>query len=189
MFADQRRFRPTASLSRCLSNLRFPLLASNAIRLLREAVKNISLYTWSSSCNLIAAQPAKIKVHREVNRSKMFTAALLVFASLVQTHSWYATVADTAQKPLVRGPNGFGHNELFHPTPEHLLPQKKPFHIDESIHWYERYINGSANGAIRRASCPAVNILANRGYINRSGRNVSYSELAHAVRYVHRPLL
>lgn len=80
--------------------------------------------------------------------------------------------------------NGFGQNEPFIPTPEHLLPYKKPFEIDESKNYYKGYVNGSENGHVRRSSCPAVNVLANRGYINRDGRNVSYSELAHAVREV-----
>lgn len=53
------------------------------------------------------------------------------------------------------------------------------------MHYYERHFNGSGeNGEYRRSSCPAVNALANRGYINRSGRNITYAELAHAVRKV-----
>ncbi|GMF75319.1 unnamed protein product [Aspergillus oryzae] len=80
---------------------------------------------------------------------------------------------------------GFGLNEPFIPTPAHILPEKKPFPIDESVHYYERHFNGSGpDGTYRRSSCPAVNALANRGYINRTGRNISYSELTHAVRRV-----
>ncbi|PWY93120.1 putative toxin biosynthesis peroxidase [Aspergillus sclerotioniger CBS 115572] len=80
---------------------------------------------------------------------------------------------------------GFGLNEPFIPTPAHILPEKKPFLINESVNYYERRFNGSGpDGNYRRSSCPAVNALANRGYINRTGRNISYSELAHAVRRV-----
>ncbi|KAG2025142.1 hypothetical protein GB937_002901 [Aspergillus fischeri] len=80
---------------------------------------------------------------------------------------------------------GFGLNEPFIPTPSHILPEKKPFYIDESVNYYERHFNGSGkDGEYRRSSCPAVNALANRGYINRSGRNITYAELAHAVRKV-----
>jgi len=78
----------------------------------------------------------------------------------------------------------FGLNEPFYPTPFHILPEKKPFHINEVEHWYEKHSNGSADGYYRRSSCPAVNALANRGYINRNGRNITYSELAYAVREV-----
>ncbi|KAJ5521734.1 hypothetical protein N7527_005849 [Penicillium freii] len=80
---------------------------------------------------------------------------------------------------------GFGLNEPFVPIPAHILPEKQPFTIDESIHFYEKHLNGSGvDGSYRRSSCPAVNALANRGYINRSGRNITYAELAHAVRRV-----
>lgn len=78
----------------------------------------------------------------------------------------------------------FGLNEPFYPTPLHILPEKKPFIINEVKHWYEKHSNGSTDGYYRRSSCPAVNALANRGYINRSGRNITYYELAHAVRKV-----
>ena len=79
---------------------------------------------------------------------------------------------------------GFGLNEPFMPSPQHSLPAKKPFKIDKAKHPYQRFVNGSDNGLYRRSSCPAINILANRGYINRTGRNITYSELAHAVRRV-----
>jgi hypothetical protein len=80
---------------------------------------------------------------------------------------------------------GFGLNEPFIPTSSHILPEKKPFYIDESVNYYERHFNGlGKDREYRRSSCPAVNALANRGYINRSGRNITYAELAHAVRKV-----
>ncbi|CAI6332246.1 unnamed protein product [Periconia digitata] len=88
------------------------------------------------------------------------------------------------QKSLLASDDGFGQNEPFVPTPAHLLPYKKPFKIDEEHNYYKGYVNGSEDGYIRRSSCPAVNVLANRGYINRSGRNISYTELSHAVRKV-----
>ena len=108
---------------------------------------------------------------------------VLLFLSSVAAYGSHAYLAGTAQIPLARDNWEFGQNELFRPTPEHLLPEKAPFHIDESKHWYQRFVNGSRDGAIRRSSCPAINILANRGYINRSGRNITYSEFAYAVRY------
>ena len=95
-----------------------------------------------------------------------------------------AIAADSRQQVLLNGDHGFGCNEPFHPTPQHILPEKKPFYVNETDNYYQRFHNGSENGFYRRSSCPAINILANRGYINRSGRNVTYSELAHAVRQV-----
>ncbi|KAA8649467.1 uncharacterized protein ATNIH1004_002138 [Aspergillus tanneri] len=88
------------------------------------------------------------------------------------------------QKVLQPDSPNFGVNEPFIPTPSHILPEKKAFHIDEKVNYYQRFYNGSRNGEYRRSSCPAINALANRGYINRSGRNITYSELAHAVRDV-----
>ena len=109
---------------------------------------------------------------------------LLLLLQLTVTCSAFPAYGNDFQR-LLASDRGFGQNELFHPTPEHVLPQKKPFEIDENINWHQRFVNGSGNGAIRRSSCPAVNTLANRGYINRSGRDITYSDLAHAVRDVY----
>ena len=78
-----------------------------------------------------------------------------------------------------------GHNELFRPSPNHPVPGKVPLTPDESVHYFSKYVNGSENGYYRRSSCPAVNTLANRGYINRSGRNITYEEIAQAARDVY----
>ena len=77
-----------------------------------------------------------------------------------------------------------GHNELYLPSLDRPVPGKIPFKVDESMHYFARYVNGSENGRYRRSSCPAVNTLANRGYINRSGRNITYEEIAQASREV-----
>lgn len=77
-----------------------------------------------------------------------------------------------------------GHNEPYFPTPDQPVPGKVPFEIDETSHYFEKYVNGSKNGYYRRSSCPAVNAMANRGYINRSGRNITYEEIARAARDV-----
>jgi hypothetical protein len=84
----------------------------------------------------------------------------------------------------IQGQNAIGHNDLFHPNPTHPIPYKIPFEWDEEEHYYEKHVNGSENGYYRRSSCPAMNALANRGYINRSGRNISYEEIAQATRVV-----
>ena len=95
-----------------------------------------------------------------------------------------AMAAGSRQEVLREDDRGFGRSEPFYPTPQHILPEKKPFYVNETENYLQRFYNGSVNGLYRRSSCPAINILANRGYINRSGRNVTYSELAHAVRRV-----
>lgn len=77
-----------------------------------------------------------------------------------------------------------GHNELYVPDPQHPIPGKIPFQVNETTHYFAKYINGSENGFYRRSSCPALNILANRGFINRSGRNITYEEIAQASRNV-----
>ncbi|KAF7165184.1 hypothetical protein CNMCM5623_009450 [Aspergillus felis] len=98
---------------------------------------------------------------------------------------WNYAIKYHQQVLQVDDDRGFGLNEPFIPTPSHILPEKKPFYIDESVNYFERHFNGSGkDGEYRRSSCPAVNALANRGYINRSGRNITYAELAHAVRNV-----
>lgn len=51
----------------------------------------------------------------------------------------------------------FGMNDSFIPTPAHILPEKKPLHIDELINYYPRFVNGSRNGYYRLSSCPAIN--------------------------------
>ena len=69
----------------------------------------------------------------------------------------------------------------FIPTLQHPVPGKVPFTIDTTVNYYERQVNGSGDAAeYRRASCPALNVLANRGYLNRSGRNITWAELTKA---------
>lgn len=79
---------------------------------------------------------------------------------------------------------GFGSNDPFVPVPEHILPKKKPFHIDQEKNYDERFVNSSEDGFYKRISCSAINVLANRGYINRSGRGIGFSKLALAARNV-----
>ena len=72
-----------------------------------------------------------------------------------------------------------GHNELYRPTPpKHIFPGKQALEFDAKEHYYEQHHNNEKNGTYKRASCPALNVLANRGFIPRSGRNVKYQELA-----------
>ena len=76
------------------------------------------------------------------------------------------------------------HNELFRPTPKHIFPSKKPFSFNPTTHYYELHRNNEKNGTYKRASCPALNTLANRGYIPRTGRNVTYKDMAQGMRDV-----
>lgn len=88
-----------------------------------------------------------------------------------------------SQVPLASSSDD-GHNEPYFPSPGHPVPGKVPFKGDEKTHYYTKHVNGSGDGHYRRSSCPALNILANRGYINRSGRNIGYEEIAQAARKV-----
>ena len=116
----------------------------------------------------------------------ILTSLLFALARPIYSYNELADAieAGSRQKVLRNDDRGFGHSEPFHPTPQHILPEKKPFYLNETENYYQKFYNGSENGLYRRSSCPAINILANRGYISRSGRNVTYSELAHAVRQV-----
>lgn len=71
-----------------------------------------------------------------------------------------------------------GHNELYRPTPAHILPIKKPFQFDAKQYYFEPHYNNDKNGTYKRASCPALNTLANRGFISRIERNVTYQNMA-----------
>ena len=118
--------------------------------------------------------------------SLIFISFLFTLARPIYSYEDVAVVmaAGSRQEVLREDDRGFGRSEPFYPTPQHILPEKKPFYVNETENYLQRFYNGSVNGFYRRSSCPAINILANRGYINRSGRNVTYSELAHAVRRV-----
>lgn len=61
---------------------------------------------------------------------------------------------------------------------------KKPFNFDAKQHYYEPHHNNDKNGTYKRSSCPAVNTLANRGFIPRNGRDVTYQSIAQAMRDV-----
>ncbi|KAI4149559.1 MAG: hypothetical protein L6R39_002472 [Caloplaca ligustica] len=77
-----------------------------------------------------------------------------------------------------------GHNELFRPTTDHLIPMKKPLQFDTKRYYYEPHHNDAINGTYKRAPCPALNTLANRGFIPRSGKHVAYENIAQAARDV-----
>lgn len=99
-----------------------------------------------------------------------------------------ATAQSQHQVPLVienENPWGSGHNELYLPNHRSPIPGTIPFVPDELINYYEKHINDLDGGDVRRSPCPAVNVLANRGYIPRSGRDVSYEELSQAARDVY----
>ena len=81
---------------------------------------------------------------------------------------------------ILAADQSLSYQEPFIPTPQHPVPGKKPLIINETINYYEHYVNGSENGEYRRSSCPAVNALANRGYINRSGKHITADELTKA---------
>jgi hypothetical protein len=97
-----------------------------------------------------------------------------------------ATAQSQHQVPLaIENPWGSGHNELYIPDHHSPIPGNIPFVLNERINYYEKHINDLDGGDVRRSPCPAVNVLANRGYIPRSGRDVRYEELSQAARDVY----
>ena len=65
-----------------------------------------------------------------------------------------------------------------------MFPMKKPLEFDAKQHYYEPHHNNEKNGTYKRASCPALNTFANRGFIPRTGRNVTYQNMAQSMRDV-----
>lgn len=112
-------------------------------------------------------------------RSFLCLLSLLAVSSSVVALAQYEqfSIENTGQKAV-------GHNDLFFPHPSHPIPYKKVFEWDDEKHYHEKHINNEDNELYRRSSCPAINSLANRGYINRSGRNISYEEISQATRVV-----
>lgn len=104
-----------------------------------------------------------------------------LLALLHTTSAWPASAVGAPSPPWAAD---HGHNKLYRPTPDHIIPSKKPFQFDEKAHFYEQHHNNEQNGTYKRASCPALNTLANRGFITRTGRNVTYQSMAQSMRDV-----
>ena len=117
--------------------------------------------------------------------SQSFSMFILYILTLIAITIAHAISPAVLQKALQGPPTHRGHNELLVPNPAHPVPYKSPLSIDERLNWFEQARNGSKNGYYKRSSCPGVNMLANRGYINRSGRNITYESLAQAARHVY----
>lgn len=113
-----------------------------------------------------------------------YVSGLLAFLTVFFGNPSITRSLQSSSQKVLGSPRS-GHNDLYFPSPDRPVPTKIPFEIDETIHYHLKYINGSENGYYRRSSCPAVNTLANRGYIKRSGRNIAYEEIAQASRDVY----
>ena len=109
---------------------------------------------------------------------------LVLILGLASSSVGYGFSLRSPQKPLAES-SGRVHNKPWYPDPANPVPYKKPLPIDEHVNWFKQLHNGSDDGYYRRSSCPAINMLANRGYINRSGRNITYESLYRAVRDVY----
>ena len=119
--------------------------------------------------------------HPDFRQLSWLLLLVLAFASIV---NGYGVPLRFLQNALGEGPKR-AHNEPWYPDPLNPVPYKKPLSIDERVNWFKQLHNGSENGYYRRSSCPAINMLANRGYINRSGRSIKYTDLYRAVRDVY----
>ncbi|KAL8694934.1 MAG: hypothetical protein Q9218_000505 [Villophora microphyllina] len=109
-----------------------------------------------------------------------FCFAVLPFLACQSVYAW----PSIPQRSLSSPPwaNDHGHNELFIPTPDHIIPGKKPLQYDQKRHYYEPHHNDET---YKRAPCPALNMLANRGFIPRTGKHIAYENLAQAARDVY----
>ena len=108
-----------------------------------------------------------------------------IISLLVSTRSvasWPALQNSTPALPLWAADHG--HNELYRPTPDHIIPMKKALEFDAKQHYYEPHHNDGKNGTYKCASCPALNNLAYRGFIPRTGRSVTYQNMAQSMRDV-----
>lgn len=119
----------------------------------------------------------------------MMISSLYILGTIVRLLLISSSVASyPAPQVLNRSPPPWaadhGHNELYKPTPEHIIPMKVPLQFDAKHHSYEPHHNNEKNGTYKRSSCPALNTLANRGFIPRTGRNVKYENIAQSMRDV-----
>lgn len=119
------------------------------------------------------------------NMSALFRICFTNFVLLIFAESSFAGILRSELQTFLGQNTPGGHNEPFVPSPDHPVPGKIPYTPDQKTHYFDKYINGSENGYYRRSSCPAVNVLANRGYIHRSGRNITSEEIAQAARDVY----
>ncbi|KAM0168783.1 hypothetical protein ACHAPF_010660 [Botrytis cinerea] len=115
---------------------------------------------------------------------RFFWAIFMAFTSSVFHGSTANAHAPPHQAILGCNEPTTGHNELYIPDYNNPVPGKLAFSMDERVNYFEKHNNGAKHGSIRRSSCPAINTLANRGFIARSGRNISYEEIAQASRDV-----
>lgn len=60
----------------------------------------------------------------------------------------------------------------------------QPLVINETINYYEYHKHGDQNGKYVRSMCPALNTLANRGFINRTGKKLDYISLVRKAKEV-----
>ena len=119
----------------------------------------------------------------------MMLSSLLIISTIVQLVSISSLVASypslqISNPTLPPWAADHGHNELYKPTPGHILPMKVPLQFDAKLHYYEPHHNNEENGKYKRSSCPALNTLANRGFIPRTGRKVKYEDMAQSMRDV-----
>ncbi|KAI5779359.1 Chloroperoxidase [Geopyxis carbonaria] len=73
----------------------------------------------------------------------------------------------------------------WHPTPKNPLAGRAPFLINETTNYYEYHAHNSSGGAYKRSSCPALNALANRGYLPRSGKDITIMQFVRTIRMVY----
>ena len=151
-------------------------------------LKYIILIAWKTQ--LRRSRPFSQAAH--IGREPWFFATMISSSLrwLCIVISFLVSTGATAGSPALQSPTPVlppwvadrGHNELYTPTPNHIVPMKKPLTFDAKRHYYEPHFNNERNGTYKRSSCPALNTLANRGFIPRTGRHVTYQNIAQSMR-------
>ena len=107
--------------------------------------------------------------------------SIVLWSAFQSVNAWPALQSSPSSPPWAAD---HGHNELFRPTADHIFPGKRPLQFDREKYYYEQHHNNEMNGTYKRASCPALNTLANRGFIPRTGRKVTFENMAQSMRDV-----
>ena len=110
--------------------------------------------------------------------TNLFDLLFVLMFALQSASAW----PSMPRHPLASPPwtKDHGHNELFMPTPDHIIPGKQQQDSYKSHHYCEPHHNDAVHGEYKSAPCPALNTLANRGFIPRSGKHITYENLAQA---------
>ena len=85
--------------------------------------------------------PSTVRLQRKMQNfqvSKLLTYLLLLFFSILDLTLGYASLG----QEILASPQAVSCDP-FIPTPQHPVPGKKPFSVNETVNYYTHYVNGS----------------------------------------------